>query len=162
MKKMIPVVLSLLILLTGCTTHKTIKTEQLTDFKSKILRVHKEINDLKFQMSPTLIEFNYYLNRKPDIGNDKEIFLKTKELALSSEFQNTVIEELYFKNYSKDDRNYPKIKIKFFSTDRDRIEYEYYAFYYGPGFEGERDRPIDRYKTWFFSNFKTNDVQVTP
>jgi len=162
MKKMITVVLSFLIFLSGCTTHKTLQTKQLTDFKLKILKDHKEINDLKIQMSPTVIEFNYYLNRKPDIESDKEIFVKTKELALSSDFQNTVVEELYFKNYSKDDRKYPKINIKFFSTDRDRIEYEYYASYYGPGFEGEKERPIDRYTTWYINDFKTKSVPVTP
>lgn len=162
MIKTMPAFLLLLFFLSGCMTHKTLETDQLSDFRKNIRSEHKEITNLKFQMAPTQVEFNYYLDRKPDAEHDKEIFKKTKELALSSDFQKTVIEEQYFKHYSKDDRKYPDIIIRFFGTDKDMIEYEYFASYYGPGFEGEKDRPIDDYKTWYFNDFKSKSVPVAP
>lgn len=162
MSKMVPALLSLLFLLSGCMTHKTVQTEQLTDFKINVRSEYKDITDLKIQMAPTQIEFNYYLNRKTNREADEDIFVKTKELILSSEFQKTAIEESYFKHYSKDNRRYPDIIIRFFGTQKEKADYQYTASYYGPGVEGAKDRPIDGYKTWYFDDFKTKGVPVTP
>lgn len=162
MTKFVLVLFPLLLLLSGCMTHKNVQTEQLTDFKKTIRTEHKDITDLKIQMAPTQVEFNYYLDRGTDKEADKDIFLKTKELILSQDFQNTAIEESYFKNYSKDDHRYPDIHIRFFGTQKDKADYEYTSSYYGPGVEGAKDRPIDGYKSWYFDDFKTKAVPVTP
>ena len=154
--------LLLFVFLSGCMSHKTLQTEQWSGFKKQMRSEHKEIKDMELQMSPTQIEINYYLDRKPDVEEDQELFMKAKALALSSDFQRTVIEESYFKHYSKDERRYPDIIIRFFGTKKDVIQFEYFASYYGPGFEGAKDRPIDAYKTWFFNDFKTKSVPVEP
>ncbi|MNS39770.1 hypothetical protein D3C72_720640 [compost metagenome] len=161
MSKMVPVVVVIAFLLAGCMTHRAISTEQLDDFKKMVFSEHKDISDLKIQMAPTQIEFNYFLNRKTDREADKDIFIKTKELILSPNFQKTVIEESYFKYYSKDDRRYPDIHIRFFGAQKDKSEYEYTTSYYGPGVEGAKDRPINGYRTWYFNDFKTKGVPVT-
>ncbi|MBW5447633.1 hypothetical protein GE107_16365 [Cohnella sp. CFH 77786] len=160
MKKWVPALFSLLFLLSGCMTHKAVQTKQLTDFKKKVLSEHKQIHDMKIQMAPTQIEFNYYLTSKTNREADEDIFLSTRELVLSSEFRKTAIEESYFKHYSKDDRRYPDIIIRFFGTSKEKADYEYTASYYGPGVEGAKDRPIDAYKTWYFDDFKTKAVPV--
>ena len=42
-----------------------------------------------------------------------------------------------------------------YHTDqKEEAEYEYTPSYYGPGIEGAKDRPIERYQTWFFNGFK--------
>ncbi|MCC3377475.1 hypothetical protein [Cohnella sp. REN36] len=154
--------LALLFLLSGCTTHKNVQTQQLTEFKKMVRSEHKEIKDLKIQMAPTQVAFNYHLSRKPDREADKEIFLKTKALILSQEFQMTAIEESYFKHYDKDDRRYPNMIIRFYGTHKDKADYQYTSDYYGPGVEGATDRPIDGYKTWYFDDLKSMGVPVTP
>jgi Tfp pilus assembly protein PilP len=128
--------LALLLLLSGCMTYKTVKTEQLTDFKQKVRSEHKEITDLKIQMSPPKVEFKYYLDRETDKEADEDIFVKTKELVLSQDFQKTAIEEFYFKNYSEVDRRYPDILIRFYGTQQDKADYQYTSSYYGAGVEG--------------------------
>jgi hypothetical protein len=81
----------------------------------------------------------------------------TKELVLTEEFQKTTIEDTYFKQYSKgDQQSYPKIIIRFQTEQKEEADYEYTSSYYGPGIEGEKDRPIDNYQIWFFNDFKKN------
>ncbi|GIP19778.1 hypothetical protein [Paenibacillus sp. J22TS3] len=161
MSKMVPVVVVIVFFLAGCMTHRAISTEQLDDFKKTVFSEHKDISDLKIQMAPTQIEFNYFLNRKADREADKDVFIKTKALILSPDFQKTVIEESYFKHYSKDNRRYPDIHIRFFGAQKERSDFEYTTSYYGPGVEGEKERPIDGYRTWYFNDLKTKGVPVT-
>ncbi|WP_276357913.1 hypothetical protein [Cohnella caldifontis] len=113
-------------------------------------------------MAPTQIEFHYYLNRESDREADRAIFERTKELVLSADFRKTVIEEAYFKHYSKDDRRYPDIHIRFFGDSKDKVDYEYTSSYYGPGVEGAETRPIDGYKTWYYNDFKSMSVPLSP
>jgi hypothetical protein len=161
-RKIVTTLLALLFILSGCMTYKTVQTEQLTDFKKKVRSEHKEITDLKIQMAPTQVEFTYYLNRKTNREADKDIFVKTKELILSRDFQKTAIEESYFKHYSKDDQRYPDILIRFYGTQKDKADYQYTSSYYGAGVEGAKDRPIDGYKTWYIDDFKTIGVPLSP
>ncbi|SDS09656.1 hypothetical protein SAMN05444162_0724 [Paenibacillaceae bacterium GAS479] len=164
MRKVVLASLMILVLLSGCTTPKPLVTEHLNSFKSKVLSEHKEITNLKIQMKPTRIEFDYYLKQKSDQDKDMEIFLKTKELILSPNFKKTTIEEKFFKEYSEDDKRYPDIFVRFFSTKKDQADYEYRASYYGPGIEGREgveSRSIDDYKTWYFDNFKSLPEPIT-
>lgn len=163
LNKNIPFLLIFLFLITGCTSSKSITSEQLTEFKQSIRSEYKEITDLKIQMAPTRIEFNYFFDKNADREKDKQIFTMTKELVLTEEFQKTTIEDTYFKHYPKGDQHpYPKIIIRFHTEQKEEADYEYTSSYYGPGIEGEKARPIDRYQTWFFNDFKKKPAPVTP
>ena len=132
-------VLIVLFLITGCTPSKSITSQQLTDFKQNIRAEYKEITDLKKQMPPTRIEFNYFITKDADREKDKQIFTLTKELVLTEEFQKTTIEDTYFKKYAKgDQQSYPKIIIRFHTNQKEEADYEYTSSYYGPGIEGAK------------------------
>lgn len=161
--KKITSLLIIFLLITGCTPSKNITSEQLTEFKQSIRAEYKEITDLKIQMAPTRIEFNYFIDKNADREKDKQIFTLTKEIVLTEDFQNTIIEETYFKQYPKSDQKpYPKIIIRFHTEQKEEADYEYTSSYYGPGIEGEKDRPIDSYQTWSFNDFKKTPAPVTP
>ena len=40
------------------------------------------------------------------------------------------------------------------TNQKEEAEYEYSSFYYGPGIGWAKDRPIERYQTWFINDFK--------
>lgn len=164
-KKSTLFMLILLLFITGCTTPKNVKTEQLTDFKKMVRTEYKEIADLKIQMVPTRVAFNYYLKEDTDREIGEKIFIRTRELILTDKFMETTIEETYFKHYaSGDDQPYPDIIIRFYSNQKDKADYEYITSYYGPGVEGVKDpdRPIDSYQTWYFNDYEKKPVIVTP
>lgn len=99
MNKNIPFLFILLFLITGCTSSKSITSEQLTEFKQSVRSEYKEITNLQIQMAPTRIEFNYFIAKDENREKDKQIFTMTKELVLTEEFQKTIIEDTYFKQY---------------------------------------------------------------
>jgi hypothetical protein len=162
LNKGIPFLFIFLFLIIGCTPSKSITSEQLTDFKQSIRSQYKVITDLQIQMAPTRIEFNYFIDKNADREKDKQIFTLTKELVLTEEFQKTIIEDTYFKKYPKGDQQSPKIIIRFHTDQKEEADYEYTSSYYGAGIEGAKDRPIDRYQTWFFNDFKKTPTPVKP
>lgn len=165
MRRAAALLLLVLTLLAACTPAKNIKTEQLSEFKKIIRKEYTEISDLKIQMAPTKIDFNYYLDKNTDEETSKQIFLQTKELVLTDEFRQTTMEKNYFKHYSKGEDqfpNYPHITIRFHISDKEEADYQYQAYYYGPGVNGVRDpdRPIDNYQTWFIDQFEGTPEKV--
>ncbi|MBD2843767.1 protein kinase [Paenibacillus sp. IB182496] len=164
-KRSISFLFIFMLFLTGCTTYKNVKTEQLTDFKKSVRTEYKEIADLKIQMAPTRVAFNYYLKENTDKEVSEKIFIETRELILTEEFKETTIEKSYFKHYAEgDDQPYPHIIIRFHSNQKDKADYEYMSSYYGTGVEGVNatDRSIDNYQTWYFDDYEKTPVIVTP
>ncbi|QCT01930.1 hypothetical protein E6C60_1212 [Paenibacillus algicola] len=164
-KRSISLLLIFILFLIGCTTSTNVKTEQLTDFKKSVRTEYKEIADLKIQMAPTQVTFNYHLKENTDKEVSENIFVETRELILTEEFKETTIEEIYFKHYAEgDDQPYPHIIIRFHSNPKGKADYEYMSSYYGPGVEGVNatDRSIDNYQTWYFDDYEKTPVIVTP
>lgn len=165
MSRNVSLLLIILFFLSGCTPYKNVKSEQLTDFKKSVRSEYIEISDLKIQMAPTRVAFNYYLKENTDREVSEKIFIQTRELILTEEFKETTIEESYFKHYAEgDDQPYPHIIIRFHSNQKDKSNYEYMSSYYGPGVEGMNatDRLIDNYQTWYFNDYVKTPVIVTP
>jgi len=159
LRRTIALLIVILLLLTACTATKKLNTEQLSEFKKTVRKEYKEISDMKIQMSPTNVEFNYYLEKNTEREISEKIFLETKELVLTEEFMQSAIEETYFKHYAKEDEQfpyYPHITIRFHIDDKDEAAYQYQANYYGSGVDGVKDpdRPIDHYETWEFYEYK--------
>lgn len=155
-QRFVPAVL-LLALLTGaggCMTYKPVKTDQIAEFQRKLRSEHEEITGVQVRMAPTRLEFYVTLNREADQSKDAGIVEQTRELIRTPQFQREVIEELYFSRFSKKDRFYPQVAIRFAGDRKGEADCEYLASYYGPGTDGTKDRPVDGYRTWSYYDYR--------
>lgn len=123
---------------------------------------HHQIDQLQVEMASRSIEFNYTMKQKVEDAEVQAIFQKTRELILSPDFQKDAIEGSYFEMYSKKDRMYPQMIVRFDFDGNGEFDCMYESSYYQTSdlSTEEMRNLVDGYKTWTYWDYKNDPVPI--
>ena len=81
---------------------------------------------MKIQYAPTQVQIMYKVENQKGDTKSEQIFKWTKELIQSKEFQDEVIQSIYFQKFpQKDDWKYPNISVSFDVNNDGESDFEY-------------------------------------
>ncbi|MBP1993307.1 hypothetical protein [Paenibacillus eucommiae] len=148
----------------GCTSYTKVSTDQLKNFQKQIRAEHAQLNSLQVRFSPASLQFTYSLKKEIDETERLDIFYKTKELLLSTQFQSEVIEGKFFKKYFTEERIYPQASISFQIQKEAESQATFHSSYYQTSdvSSEEARQLVDGYQTWSFWDYKNDPVTVPP
>lgn len=143
-----------LLVVTGCVSSKEIRSDEVKEFKERMLSTYENIEELSILFTETTMVFHYLINNKEEKG---QIFEDSRNFFLSSEVQEGIVKGLFAKEHAARNFSYPDVEISFSLGSKQLTDFKYTASYYGSNTDPD---VVDHYDTWYYFNREGEVAQV--